>query len=138
MFPYSASGWGCRASTIHEFPLPPPKMFSACSTFSVALNAVGRCATVAKQPLLEGRSCRWSICLLAAGEHSQWEGYSGGYCPFPTEPPNNGIWFPDLTGFPQLTASNVVIPDSNSFRLSLNYQFYFFLPHSQAQVSFSV
>lgn len=54
VFPGPAAGRVCRAYAISEFPLPVPRAPSACSTFSIALRAVGYSLAVAKQLLLRG------------------------------------------------------------------------------------
>lgn len=57
--------------------------------------------------------------LTPEGTHRE-QGCSSGFAPFCT--PNNGAWPPCLSGFLQLTPSNVIALDSSDSRLFLFYQ----------------
>lgn len=66
VFPRLAAGWSHRACVIPEFLLPAPWIPSACSTFSVALRAVGCSAAIAKQDL--GQLGSYGLREVACGK----------------------------------------------------------------------
>lgn len=85
---------------------------------------------VAKQSLLLGVSQSWSRQCPAASEHEQ--GFSGGFCSFPSAPANNGHPL-SLTRLPQFMPSNVVTIYSSPSTLFLCGQLLFFFPCIQHQ-----